>query len=355
MMRSVARSCSVVLLGGWVVSAPTAPDDPLNSIGAHVNEPVDIAGIVVIDVSPQGIVITTDEEESGLVEVRNTLGGLEASWHLNDGPEFETPVTWAPDGEVIAFDNAAFNSESAESSGVRTLDLSDGSAFDVSNDPDNQYRDFFPIWTNSGAIFFLRNPVRRGRTGQAIELAWRVDGQPIQTAPVDVGLASMGRQRGAVLDDHYVLSVVNGHGTDVISVDQNGDLWELFESAMRHAFVSEVSPDGSWALITQDDGDESKLGPLVLASRTHDEIVAADVDALDAAFDPEGDLIAAVVVDTPGADGVASLALWDPLINESRRMVELDVRPVGIVWTQRDEVIVWGVDSWQVIQIERST
>jgi hypothetical protein len=346
---------------GALVAILVAPVVGLSGTSADLSDltftaepPVPVDGSV-LDVSIAGHVLAVSgAEQDDSVVVFDLDGDEVAQWAVPNPPGVLAQTNWSPDGSVVAFDQLATEDGSAPAvSTVRTLDVCDGTLSEIVTAEDGAATlDFFPAWSADGALMFLRAGTLSAGTDEAVELVTRQDDGTTRSQAVDVAPEQLAEQDGAVLGGRYVATLRAPNGADVIAIDDDGTTETLMTTVFPQAPARGSSTDGSRLLITPFDSAALELGLLTLLEDGEAPTQSTDVRALDAVFQPDGELVAALQIANPGPDSIAILTLWDPTANVSRYLYdEFAFDPIGIVWTTDDQIVAWSEDQFQVIEL----
>lgn len=318
----------------------STPD--IAEIEVAYSDVVESAG-TVLGVSVQGDVLR--EGSDGEWCVADVAGTERDCWAVDQRIQ-PGLVAWSPDGSKIAFDGrveraAAFDSE------VRVLDLESGEivtlADDGSDDPAGP-QDLLPAWVDDAEVAFLRD---RGGSLQIVFA--ELDGD-VETADVSsLSLREIVSPTAAVIDDEYAITV--GHGpTEVVGIDDDGEVRTILELAAPDALVGGTSRDTERAVITSGiDGQE--ITPAIYVAE--DVTTTAPFTSTAATVSPDGRLVAAATSEEPG--GPFGVTLWDPSGGEPRwfdpgELLTVD-NQLGIVWTDDDLLVIWSPGSWQIVTL----
>lgn len=355
MVRFTPRLIVTAVWFAFLPSPAASADGFLDDVTFTMREPIEIDARV-LDVSPRGHVVAVDDAKVDRVLVFDVGGTLEHAWHVPDGPRALTQVNWDPSGYMMAFDQRANWADPELGSLVRTLDVRDGAI--TSGSPSEPGRsgviEFNAAWLGVDSLMFLRVPARPNFSVQPAELVTTSGSSPPVVVPLDVTPRDLVPQEGATLGGSYVVTIGTSTGSTVVSIDSDGVATTLVESSFPEAPVRSASADDHRVLVIQYDPAGLELGPLIMFETDRVPIVSRDVRALNADFAPEGQLVAAVEVRNPGPGATNTLTMWDPESGDSEQVLEFDIPALGLVWTHDDQIVVWGPDAIQVVDVVRS-
>ena len=293
----------------------------------------------VLGVSERGQVVREGDADAWCVV---DLEGVEGDcWPVDQRVEPGT-LRWSPDGSMVAFDGR-IDRMSGFDSDVRVLDIASGEIVTIADDGGDDPagpQDLLPAWVDEDELAFLRD-----RDGQ-LQLVHAAVGGGIESVDIDsLELPEIVSRNAAVIDGDYTV-VAGRDPTELVRIDEAGEVRAIVEVGGRGAEIGGTTPDDDRAVVTS--GVEGGgLTPVVYVAG--EATTSAPFTATSAAVSPDGRLVAAAATDEAG------VTLWDPAGGESRR---LDPRqaPViegraGLVWADGDRLVLWSPASWQVVTL----
>lgn len=317
----------------------------------------------VLDVSPGGSVLASRTGADDTVDVclAGNDGVEQSCWAIDDPPGFNSAISWSPDGRSFAFDGTADSPPLAVGSSVRIVDTASHEVSDLfPSDSSDEFFDFHAAWVDDDDMALLRGPRDGDERDANLNVVFTDTRGTVQSfVPLRAGLADLVPQTGAIVAGRYIAAVRGSDGVMLVAAGPYG-VEEAIATGWPFALVGGTSASGELAVVVMYDPGSGEVGATATIDASLQLAMSDVVRAVAATYAPDGEIVAAIEIDdsSNAADGGArptsQLVLWDPHTDAARPPIELDVAALGVRWTTDDQVIVWGVDEWQVIDIVRS-